>query len=87
MKSLLLVAALLVSVSGFSAHASSDEESHYCSSAIIFIDGSMRDPVRVECDSSFAGKCLSENPKAANGFDVVDQSVCDSQAEALQQKN
>ena len=85
MKSLLLATALLVSFSGFSAHASNPDESHYSSATLIYLDGSMRENARTDEGSDFAGQCLLENPKNPRGWDIVDDSVCAEQTKALSQ--
>jgi hypothetical protein len=85
MKAFFIAATVLVSLSAFSAHAGGSEStggSSVCSASAIYIDGTFREFVRVECDGPYAGKCVSENPKNSAGWDVVEMSVCDAQAKA-----
>jgi hypothetical protein len=82
MKAFFIAATVLVSLSAFSAHAGGSESTGGSSASAIYIDGTFREFVRVECDGPYAGKCVSENPKNSAGWDVVEMSVCDAQAKA-----
>jgi len=84
MKMTILLTAFCLAASLFqplAARAGDDEgESHYCSAEMIYRDGRFRDG-RVECESSFAGKCLRETQsKDAWNWEIVDDSECAARA-------
>ena len=79
MKTLILTTLMMLSTI---AIASSDGESHYCSSEMIDANGSFHPQARIECNDSRYGHCLVEI-KLEDGksdFETAPKEVCDKAA-------
>ena len=77
MKFAVLSLSIMGCIAAFSAFASSSEESHYCSSEVVYADGNYRPQVRLECEDPRAGHCLIETKtKGQWDYEITSEDVC-----------